>query len=126
MKWQIRTKMADHENAPPVYLVVMTGSTSDFHEHVDHLLYWHWDCQRFFSKTEVCSWKRKNACKLHFFAVRLYLYVPRENNSMIQCNDLFLLVVVSYLKFQKIQLFSVLFCKTKRHNCLVFKCICVA
>ena len=30
-----------------------------------------------------------------------------EKNCMIQCNDLFLLVVVSYLRSQKTQLFSV-------------------
>ena len=49
-----------------------------------------------------------------------------ENNCMIQCKDLFLLVVVSYLKSQKTQLFSVLFCKTNRHSCSVFKCSGVA
>ena len=79
----------------------------------------------FFQRQRCAIGKEKLLANCIFFAVRLYLYVPRENNYMIQCNDLFLLVVVSYLKFQKIQLFSVLFCKMKRHNCSVFKCSCV-
>ena len=76
----------------------------------------------FFQRQRCAVGKEKVLANCNFFAVRLYLYVPRENNCTIQCNYLFLLVVVSYLKFQKIQLFI---SQNKRHNCLVFKCSCV-
>ena len=74
----------------------------------------------FFQRQRCAVGKEKVLANCSFFAVRLYLYVLRENNNMIQCNDLFLLVVVSYLKFQEIQLFSVLFCKTKRQKLFGF------
>ena len=61
----------------------------------------------FFQRQRGAVGKEKLLANCSFFAVRLYLYVPRENNCMIQCNDLFLLVMVSYLKFKKIQSFSV-------------------
>ena len=80
----------------------------------------------FFQRQRCAVGKEELLANCSFFPVRLYLYVPRENNYMIQCTDLFFFVVVSYLKFQKIQLFNVLFCKKKTHNCSVFKCSCMA
>ena len=78
----------------------------------------------FFQRQRGAVGKEKLLANCSFFAVRLYLYVPRENNCMIQCNDLFLLVMVSYLKFKKIQSFSVFwlwcfiynYCSKKRQN----------
>ena len=87
----------------------------------DRLLYWCWDCQWFLPL------KKRNCLQIAFFLQFSYIYMYRgENNCMIQCNDLFPLVVVSNLKSQKTQLFSVLFCKTNRHSCSVFKCSGVA
>ena len=79
----------------------------------------------FFQRQRCAVGKEELLANCNFFPVWLYLYVPRENNCMIQCNEFFFLVV-SYLKFQKIQMFNVLFCKKKKHNCSVFKCSCMA
>ena len=55
----------------------------------------------FFQRQRCAVGKEELLANCSFFPVRLYLYVPRENNYMIQCTDLFFFCCGQLFKIPK-------------------------
>ena len=68
----------------------------------------------FFQRQRCAVGKEKVLANCSFFAVRLYLYVLRENNNIIQCNDLFLFCCGQLFKIPKDTIVQCLILQNKK------------